>query len=142
MSPKTVLVDTGFWLALYDGKDQYHKIASGKSSDVIDKVRLALPWPTLYETINTKFAKNSLGMAEFDKVLQSSRTTLIDDTSYRDFALHVTIHDRKQPLRALSLVDMVIRFILDDVNVPIHALLTFNPSDFVDVCMRRKIEMI
>jgi len=142
MSLKTVLVDTGFWFALYDGKDQYHNIASGTSFDVIDKMHVALPWPTLYETINTKFAKNSLRMAEFDKVIQSSRTTLIDDTSYRDLALQVTIHDRKQPLRALSLVDMVIRFILDDVNVRIDALLTFNPSDFVDVCTRRKIEMI
>ena len=37
---------------------------------------------------------------------------------------------------------MIIRFILDDVNVRIDALLTFDPSDFVDVCQQRKVEMI
>ncbi len=142
MSPKTVLVDTGFWRALYDGRDQYHKIASGRKSDFVDKVRIAVPWPVLYETINTKFTKNPLGMAEFDAVIKSSSTTLIDDTPYRDLALHVTIHDRKNPLRALSLVDMIIRFILDDVSVRIDALLTFDPSDFIDVCKRRRIEMV
>jgi predicted nucleic acid-binding protein len=142
MKPKVVLVDTGFWFALYDGKDPHRKDLSGEHTDLIDTVHIAIPWPTLYETINTKFAKNSLGVSEFDKVIRSPKTTLINDASYRDLALHATIHDRKQPLRALSLVDMVIRFILDDVNLRIDALMTFNTSDFMDVCRRRRIEMI
>jgi predicted nucleic acid-binding protein len=138
----TVLIDTGFWLALYDGRDPYHRAASGKS-EVIDKAHLAVPWPTLYETVNTRFCKNSSGMAQFDLLLRESRTTLIDDTPYREDALRATVvRETRRPPRLISLVDMIMRFILDDVNVRIDALLTFDESGFYDVCRRRRIEIL
>ena len=142
MSPNgTLLVDSGFWFALFNGKDQYHTAASRKAA-IIDNVRIAFPWPTLYETINTRFIKNSIGMVQLNTLLKRPRTILIDDVSYRDIALHVTIREPQNPLRPISLVDMVIRFILDDPNVRIDALLTFNEADFADICRKRGIEIL
>ena len=142
MSPEGILlVDTGFWIALFNGRDQYHTAASGKAP-MIDNVRIAFPWPILYETIDTRFVKNSVGMTRLNMLLKSPKTVLIDDTSYRDSALNVTIREPQNPLRPISLVDMVIRFILDDPNVSIDALLTFNESDFADICRKRRIEIL
>jgi predicted nucleic acid-binding protein len=138
----TLLVDSGFWFALFDGRDQYHSAAQGKA-ELIDNARIAFPWPTLYETINTRFVKkNPVGMRRIDMLLKSSKAVLIDDVSYRDNALHVTIREPQNPLRPISLVDMVIRFILDDPNVRIDGLLTFNEADFADICLKRKIAIL
>jgi len=43
--------------------------------------------------------------------------------------------------RPMSLVDMVMRLMLDDVNVRVDGLLTFNQKDFHDVCRKRGLEM-
>lgn len=51
-----VLVDTGFWFALYDEKDQYHNKAL-KVMDRLINSRFLIPFPTLYETLNTSFVK-------------------------------------------------------------------------------------
>jgi len=37
---------------------------------------------------------------------------------------------------------MIIRLILDDVNIRKHGLLTFNPGDFADICRKHQIEML
>jgi len=47
-----------------------------------------------------------------------------------------------QRTRPLSLVDCVVRLILDDVNTKINYFITFNRGDFSDVCRRRAIEMV
>ena len=44
--------------------------------------------------------------------------------------------------RPMSLVDMVMRLMLEDVNVRVNGLLTFNRRDFYDVCRRRGLEML
>jgi predicted nucleic acid-binding protein len=137
----TLLVDTGFWFAFYDGREEQHPFALSKS-DVINKARLIVPWPILYETFNTRFIKNPMNVNRFDLLLKKPETVLIDDVSYRNEALHATIRESQNRLRAISLVDMVIRFILDDPNIRIEALLTINQSDFDDICRKRRIEML
>ncbi len=42
----------------------------------------------------------------------------------------------------MALVDMVIRLILDDINVRKDGLLTFNHKDFADLCRKHQIEML
>ena len=47
--------------------------------------------------------------------------------------------NRKRPL---SMVDCLIRLMIEDVNVKLHYLATFNHRDFLDVCAARRIEII
>ena len=43
--------------------------------------------------------------------------------------------------RSLSLVDAVLPAIIEDTNVAVAAMLTFNKRDFHDVCRQRAIEL-
>ena len=44
--------------------------------------------------------------------------------------------------RPLSMTDCLIRLIMDERNVKIDLLATFNVKDFVDVCRKQRIELI
>lgn len=49
-----LLVDTGFFIAMYDERDAHHAEAQDKRK-LLDVCAVILPWPALYETINTRF---------------------------------------------------------------------------------------
>ena len=63
--PKNVVADTGYWFALFKQDDDHHDRALEIEKD-IEHLNILIPWPTLYETINTKFVKK----AEYRQGLQ------------------------------------------------------------------------
>jgi predicted nucleic acid-binding protein len=136
---KTVLTDTGFWYAFYDARDSYHTRAEAKG-DLLETSNVLLPWPCLYETLNTRFAKNGIAVRRFEALLRRPHVIRVPDEPYRESALEATL--TTVAVRRMALVDMVIRLILDDVNVRKHGLLTFNPRDFSDLCRKHRIEML
>jgi predicted nucleic acid-binding protein len=137
--PKTVIIDTGFWYAFYNARDQHHQLAEQKA-DLLETSNILLPWPCLYETFNTRFAKNVTAVKSFEALLQQPHIVRISDISYREAALKAVLTTITS--RRIALVDMVIRLILDDINVRKHGLLTFNQSDFSDLCRKHQIEML
>lgn len=136
---KAVIIDTGFWYAFYDATDDFHKEAEEKA-DYLETMTVLVPWPSLYETVNTRFAKNSTGIKRFEALLRKDHVERISDEPYRESALEAVF--KTAGLRSMALVDMVIRLILDDINVRKHGLLTFNHKDFVDLCRKHRIEML
>lgn len=136
---KTVLTDSGFWYALYEPRDQYHAQAEQKA-DLLQTSTLLLPWPCLYETFNTRFAKNRIAVRRFEVMLRQPHVVRLPDEPYREAALEAAI--TTAATRSMALVDMVIRLILDDINVRKHGLLTFNQRDFSDLCRKHRIEML
>jgi hypothetical protein len=94
----------------------------------------------LYETFNSRFAKNTLAVRHFEKLLRQAHVVRLSDEPYRESALEVAI--ASVATRSFALVDVVIRLILDDINVRKHGLLTFNQRDFGDLCRRYQIEML
>jgi predicted nucleic acid-binding protein len=136
---KTVLTDTGFWYAFYDARDPYHKQAEGKG-DLLETSTVLLPWPCLYETINTRFVKNTMAVRRFEALLRQGHAIRLPDEPYRELALEAVMTTVAS--RSMALVDMVIRIILDDINVRKHGLLTFNQRDFSDLCRKHQIEML
>jgi len=136
---KTVLIDSGFWYALYDTRDQYHTQAEQKQ-DFLQTSTLLIPWPCLYETFNTRFAKNKVAVRRFEVLLRQPHVVRLRDEPYREAALEAAIATAAS--RSMALVDMVIRLILDDINVRKHGLLTFNQRDFGDLCRKHQIEML
>ncbi len=139
---KTLLLDTGFWYALYDDRDSYHEEAQ-ILADFLEFHNLMIPWPTLYETLNTRFVrKRDRGwLHSFSLYLNRSNTVMLADETYRQIALSSVLKNRVYG-KYLSLVDEVIRLVLQDPNVRIDAMLTFNQSDFYDICAFRNIELI
>ncbi|WP_027371277.1 type II toxin-antitoxin system VapC family toxin [Desulfovermiculus halophilus] len=134
-----LLLDTGFWFALYDSGDTYHRQAL-EVADFLDVHGLVVPWPTLYETLNTRLARRRTAMQRFAHLLAGPNVHLLPDEDYRDAALEA-VCSPSGPHRALSLVDAVLRLVVADTNVQIDALITFNPGDFSDVCQKAGVEV-
>ena len=135
---KKILVDTGFWFALFNERDDYHSEALALQDD-IQIHSLLVPWPTLYEAINTRFSKRTHDVARLERFLKLPSTILIEDERYRESSLQFVLENR---FHAYSLVDHVLRSMLSDTSLSIDEFIGFNPADFYDVCNSRGIEML
>ena len=137
---RLVLADTGFWIALYDARDQYHVMAV----KIMEQPALGtflFPWPLHYELLRTRFVKRAGWVESFLGIIKEQRIKTIDDSTYREGALRLTMDWARNKQRSISLVDMVVRLVLDDPQHRIHELITFNPRDFSDVCRERGIRV-
>ncbi len=137
---RNVIVDTCFWYALYEPSDHYHNTAKRIRDSLID-VRYLIPFPTLYEVINTRFSKNRK-LNDFKNHIYSPACSLISDEKYKESALKGTLFFSLEKNRPISLVDMIIRTMMEDVNLQIKGLITFNEGDFRDICQQKGIEII
>ena len=134
-----ILVDSCFWYALFDNSDEYHYKAQ-KMKDYLEFGNIILPFPILYETLNTRFSKKENWMSMFEEYKNRKNTFLIPDTEYRERALSNTFFYKGK--RPMALVDMSIRLMLEDINLNVNTLITFNVGDFIDICISKGIELI
>ncbi|MGA2402354.1 MAG: hypothetical protein ABSG91_11730, partial [Syntrophobacteraceae bacterium] len=132
---KNLLVDTGFWFALYESDDFHHEEAQDLA-DLLDDYNLVLPWPCLYETLNTRFVRHRHWLDNFYDCANRSTTVRLPDEPYRNNALG-KVFKSPRPWLPLSLVDEVIMLALLDPNTKIDAMLTFNLRDFFHACNSR-----
>lgn len=135
------LVDTGVWYGIFDNRDQRYKEANEKA-DFFEFFSLVLPWPTVYETLRTRFVKNQAALQQFEKFLKAPNIIYLDDMKYREEAFDLSLESSLRRGRPLSMVDCLLRLVIDDPNVKINYLLTFNPGDFVDACHRNRVEIL
>jgi predicted nucleic acid-binding protein len=138
-----ILVDTCIWIAFADDRDSYENRDNIDALyDLIKDNSIVLPWPIMYETLRTRLARNHIALSKMETELKSPRITWIDDAPYRQEALELTFQSGLREHRALSMVDCLVRLILDDRNHAIHYLATWNERDFDDVCRNRRIDII
>ena len=135
------LADTGVWYAMFDPRDQ-HATDIEEKAEILDLCRVVLPWPTLYETLRTRLVRNRLALQQLENYLKRPHVEYLDDTPYREAALDLAFSSSLRDFRPLSMVDCLIRLLLDDVNVKVNLFATFNVGDFIDVCASRNIELI
>jgi len=134
-----ILLDTGFWYALYEVGDSHHEDAQSLA-ELLDPHNLVLLWPCLYETLNNRFVRRREWLDSFSAYANRINTVLLSDEAYRHHALGKVFKNRA-PWLSVSLVDQVIRLALTDTSVKIDAMITFNPSDFIDICQSRRIKL-
>jgi len=135
------LADTGIWYGMFDSSDQYHQEARDKAVK-LSTLGILLPWPTLYETLRTKFVRNSLALGQLDRFLKRPNIVFLDDSAHRTEALELALDSSLRRKRPLSMVDCLIRLLLEDVNTNVSYLATLNLRDFADVCRRNSVEII
>ncbi|MBI4645119.1 MAG: hypothetical protein HY738_00640 [Bacteroidia bacterium] len=136
---KNIIIDTCYWFALYNSQDQYHKRATD-TSPVLKEYKILIPWPTLYEVINTDFASNKIALTQFEILIKKPNIIQIDDKDYKANALFDTFQKSIYKSWPVSLVDSVIRQMVLDPKNKIDYLLTFNEGDFVDIVKKQKIQ--
>lgn len=137
----SVIVDTGVWYALFDSRDPYYAEASEKA-ELLEILNVVVPWPTVYETLRTRFVKNTVALGRFERFLQARNVQFIEDEGFRASALELSLDSSLREGRPLSMVDCLIRLVVADAGKKIRYLATFNPRDFADVCRNRRVEMI
>ena len=148
---RRLCADTGFMFALYDDADSRNETAQEyfvsyfENGDGI----LVLPWPVMYESLNTLFASNTKCIKrlkqDFRILNGAGRLELQDDVAYRDRALAVCLEEPgliRKTARTLSLVDRTLREMLLDPNLNLGGVLTNDPKAFTDVCRKARKEMI
>ena len=136
-----IIVDTGFWRALCDPNDAYYDVSLSIHEKYFGNngYRVLIPYPSMYELINTKFVKNKNQVKYLDKEIADSNTiTKVYDEKYRDLAYKEMVQSK----RTLSLVDCIIRAMVEDDALKIKGLVTFNVGDFCDICRKKSIEII
>jgi len=140
---KKLLVDTGIWYAMFDKRDPYYQKVEHKVNQ-FDKFQLMVLWPTMYETLCTRFVQNKRSLELFEKYLKKPNIHYLDDIPYRDNAFRLSFDSslNSNKPRPLSMVDCLIRLVIDDENTKIHGLATFNERDFYDICVKNKVELI
>ena len=84
---ESVLADTGYWIALFDPRESAHQEVLG-SAELIDLLTLVMPWPTLYETLRTRFVRRRDWVARLDQRLKRPNVALIDDRDYCEEAYY------------------------------------------------------
>lgn len=134
-----ILCDAGFWFALFDRRDQHHAMAQRMAPRVLPHNPL-LPWPMLYEVLNTRFLRRPEWVRAFGTLLRRRGVHRLGDESYREAALESLL--ASPPRRWLSLVDTVLTAIIEDARVRVDALVTLNPADFARVCHARHVELL
>jgi predicted nucleic acid-binding protein len=137
---KRILVDTGFWFALYDSRDRYHDSALSLA-EYLNPHWLIVPWPSLYETLNTRFVRRKNWLRSFEAAIHRDNVILLPDGSYRESALIDVFSNDLQQGKPYSLVDLIIREMLSDKAIRIDAMITFNFVDFIDICAKRNIAL-
>ena len=135
-----IIVDSCFWIALYDERDNAHIWANEEWDKLQGVNQFLVPYPTMYEFINTRLMRHKDGV-EFFRVLFGKQDLImrVSDEEYKEDALQVTL---QSSTRTLSLVDTTIRLMLEDERIKKQALLTLNVGDFEDVCRKKRVRII
>jgi predicted nucleic acid-binding protein len=138
-----VLVDTGVWYAMFDRHDSaVDREGLERLALRIDAMSVVVPWPIAYETLRTKFVRKRLPLELFERKMKARNIQFVDDAPYRVKAFDLAIDSSLYKNRPLSMVDCVLRLLLDDASSRVRFLATFNIADFSDVCRNRRIEIL
>lgn len=146
-----ICVDAGFLIALYDPGDNHHETAAGIFQQLFDSAphRLVMPWPILYETLSTRMARRRHSIQglyrDWTSLRAQHRLDLLLDRKMRQRALSECFAELtrgERNYRGLSLVDRVVRLMLLNPRLRLHAFISFNVPDFKDACSTRNIQLI
>lgn len=125
---KTYLIDSCFWIALYDTKMKPHQILEAEViAELIENQNLIVPFPTLYEFVSSRLSRKET-IGEFEKILNRPNVHRLKDTQYRDKALENFFLKSKYDYTDISLVDEIIKLIMHDKNNKVDYVISFDQA--------------
>ena len=139
---QNVLTDSGFWIAYFENSDEHHHKAHEWANIIFNSPFIIIcPFPSLYEFLNTRFARRSDRIEELEKLIKKLNIEYIYDDNYRfDLITNFITTNRYSP--KLSSVDIIINKIIEDINIKIDFVVTFNEDDFKSACQGRNITIL
>ena len=139
---KYALTDTGFWFALFNDRDRHHTEAVNIHKRIQFPTKILIPWPILYETLNTKFVKRSESLRKFGNIVTDPNVKCIDDSPYREEALSTTLRERRR-FPKMSMVDCLLYLMMQRGEFRIAHFVTFDGGGhFGQICAKKGIEIL
>ena len=137
------LADTGFWIARFDISDHHHNRAFDIHKLIQESpTRILIPWPILYETLNTKFVKRSELLRKFGNIITDPNVERIDDFPYREKALNVTLREQHR-FPEMSMVDCLLYLMMQSGEFRIAHFVTFDGGGhFGQICAKKGIGIL
>lgn len=121
-----IIIDTCFWIAVYNPEKHIHLEDDIKFIiDFIEDENILIPFPSLYEFLNTKFSRKS-DAQNFKQLLSRPNYIKIDDTTYKLNALETFFDKAINEKNDVSLVDEIIIGIIEDKSQKIDYLISFD----------------
>lgn len=126
---KTIIIDTGYWIALFNPEKNLKLQDDVKLiSEIITNYKVLVPFPTLYEFLNSKFSRNK-NTKYFRNELSKPNYIKVDDSEYKERALNKFFEKTNYTKSEdISLVDEVIKEMIDDINLKTDYLVTFDEA--------------
>ncbi len=116
-----ILVDTGFWIALFDKRDLNHSIAKDSLKPLLQNYRLYLSDFIVFETItylNCSIKRHDLAVLFLVKVQEPVLTTLVVDEAIKAKALK---EFQKYSDKDLSITDCVSFILMLQKDIKLYA---------------------
>lgn len=120
-----VIIDTCFWIALLDPKDFVNKSEAERIADLIEDQYLIIPFPTLYEFVNSRLSRRDTKV-QFETIISRPNIIKLCDTEYKEIALENFFQKSNSYYSDVSLVDEVIKLILEDKLIGVDYIATFD----------------
>ena len=143
MGKAKILVDSCFWIALYNKEREPENYSKAlRIIDDLENNEVVIPWPTLYEFVNTRLARRSDNLIAFQQFLLKPNVRKISDEEYKETALQNIFELNVSREVSISLIDEVLRLMILDDSLSIDYLVTFNKSDFEYPCQRANVMIL
>ena len=121
-----IIIDSCFWIALYNPQKHTHLTKDIEYiSDFIENENIIIPFPSLYEFLNSKFSRRS-DVERFKKLISKPNYIKLDDTLYKFNALDNFFENAIYGNNDVSLVDEIIKEIIIDQKIKIDYLISFD----------------
>ena len=134
-----VLIDSCFWIALYDDGDHQAEKAE-EIAELINTENIIIPFPTLYEFVNSRLSRRE-SKFQFEIFIKRPNVILLSDEKYKDEALELFFQKNKFSYSDISLVDEVLKLIIEDTDVKIDYIASFDQG-LVNSAMARGIRSL
>lgn len=126
---KTIILDTCYWIALFNPEKEKDKQKIVEFvSELIDEnhYEILIPFPTLYEFLNSKLSRKK--NVNIETELAKPKYVKVYDNKYRDKALNNFLHQISTSNYDVSLVDEVIKEMIEDVKLRTDIIVTFDEA--------------
>lgn len=121
-----IIVDTCFWIALYNPEKHADKNETVDIiSELIENHEIVIPFPSLYEFLNSKFSRKNDAL-HFQKLISRTNYIKLDDKAFKEKALDNFFEKAINEYNDVSLVDEIIKEIIDSSEFKIDYLISFD----------------
>ena len=139
MARANILVDSSFWIAFYTPEENERHQRAMEIIEYLENNEVIIPWPTLYEFINTRLARRKENLYSFEQFILKPNVKKLPDEEYKELALQNVFKLNTSRHASISLVDEVLRQMILDHKLKIDYLATFNKSDFEHSCQVARV---